>query len=353
MATEKSAPDRPRDPSPRFVDLINNPAALSLMLRDTGLLSADEPIKVTPLTGGVSSSIFRVELASGTYCVKQALPKLKVASDWRAPVERVFAEIDYLHYVNTTIADVVPPVLATHAASGAFVMPYLPPAHWHNWKGLLLTGRVSLATAQHIGYVLGRVHRTSAAQPELAARFANAANFMSLRLDPYLLETGRRLPALTTALQAIVARTESHTSVLLHGDVSPKNILVHADDPARIMLLDAECATWGDPAFDLAFLLNHCLLKAIHLPASRQELLAAFDTIIGSYRAQVDWEPWTDLAARAGPLLAGLMRARVDGKSPVEYLDDAAQHRVRVITEPLLLDGAATLVQLRAAVAGG
>lgn len=351
MAAEPPASEQPADSTGGFVDLINDPTALRLMLRETGLLAADEPIKVTPLTGGVSSSIFRVELASGTYCIKQALPKLKVASDWRAPVGRVFAEIDYLRTVNATIPDVVPPVLATHAASGAFVMPYLAPAEWHNWKSLLLAGRVSLVTAKRMGDVLGHIHRASAAQPALAARFANAANFMSLRLDPYLLETGRRVPALTAALEAIVARTEAHACVLVHGDVSPKNILVHDDDPARLVLLDAECATWGDPAFDLAFLLNHCLLKAIHLPASRDGLLTAFDTIISSYRARVDWESWPVLARRAGPLLAGLLRARVDGKSPVEYLDDAARNQIRAITGPPLREGAATLAQLRAAVA--
>ena len=51
---------------------------------------------MTPLTGGVSSDIWRVDLQPEPVCVKRALAKLKVAADWRAPVERNAYEADWI-----------------------------------------------------------------------------------------------------------------------------------------------------------------------------------------------------------------------------------------------------------------
>ncbi len=47
---------------------------------------------------------------------------------------------------------------------------------------------------------------------------------------------------------------------LVHGDVSPKKVPAGPRGP---VFLDAECAWYGDPAFDLAFCLNHLLLKCL------------------------------------------------------------------------------------------
>ena len=57
-------------------------------LRRMGLVAAQDAPKFAPLTGGVSSDIWRVDLAGGPICIKRALPKLKVAADWQAPVSR-------------------------------------------------------------------------------------------------------------------------------------------------------------------------------------------------------------------------------------------------------------------------
>ncbi len=331
----------------QFVDLLNQPAALRQMLHETGLLTAaseDEStialpaIAVQALTGGVSSNIFRLELGTNVFCVKQALPKLKVASDWHAPVERVFAEIDWIQTVAHWLPDHVPQILATHAASGSFVMRFLHAQDWPNWKTELLAQRVDRRIAQKIGAVLGQIHQASARQPELAKRFAHAENFLALRLDPYLLECARRHPNLQEHLHRLVARTTATTLVLTHGDVSPKNILLNRLADASPVLLDAECANYGDPAFDLAFLLNHFLLKAVHLPDSSEVLLECFEDIWEHYRRHLNWEEENELQARTGGLLAGLLLARIDGKSPVEYLNNDHRQRIRQVAEVLLID---------------
>ncbi|HEY0822392.1 MAG TPA: aminoglycoside phosphotransferase family protein, partial [Ramlibacter sp.] len=252
-----------------YVDLSRDAAAMRRIFLSLGLAGQDEEVRATALAGGVSSGIYRVDLRSGSYCVKQALPQLKVAKVWKVPVERVFSEIGYLQVVDRIAPGHVPRVLGTDEASKSFVMPFLGP-EYRNWKADLLAGSVDADVARAVGELLGRIHAATADDAQLAARFATDDNFHALRLEPYLVETARVHPALAEGLLATVRRTASTRRVLVHGDVSPKNILVGPHGP---VLLDAECAWFGDPAFDLAFCLNHFLLKAAHLPARTGELL--------------------------------------------------------------------------------
>jgi aminoglycoside phosphotransferase (APT) family kinase protein len=185
-----------------------------------------------------------------------------------------------------------------------------------------------------VGAVLARIHGYSAARPELAGRFATDAIFFDIRLEPYLLATARRHADLAPALERLVEATRSRTVALVHGDVSPKNILIGPQGP---VLLDAECAWWGDPAFDIAFCLNHLLLKCLWNAPAIDAFLAAFDALCGTYLQTVDWEPRAGLERRAAALLPGLFLARVDGKSPVEYVTEEAQRdRVRRVAGALL-----------------
>ena len=120
----------------------------------------------------------------------------------------------------------------------------------------------------------------------------------------------------------------------MHGDVSAKNILMGPHGP---VFLDAECAWWGDPAFDLAFCLNHLLLKCLWVPHASDAFIASFDALAAAYLEGVDWEPSVDLERRTTALLPGLLLARVDGKSPVEYItEDVQRDLVRQVARGLL-----------------
>jgi aminoglycoside phosphotransferase (APT) family kinase protein len=324
------------------VDLSQDPGAVRRILIALGLAREDEPVQAIALTGGVSSGIYRVDLASGSYCIKQALPQLKVAKLWQVPVERVFSEIAYLRTVHAIVPGHVPRVLGEHAASGSFVMPFLGP-EYRNWKSELLAGRVAPDLARTMGDLLGRIHAATADRPEIAKRFATDANFHALRLEPYLLETARVHPALADRLRALADRTAGTRRVLVHGDVSPKNILL---GPAGPVLLDAECAWFGDPAFDLAFCLNHLLLKTVHAPAHAASLMQAFTGFAEAYWPHVAWEPQPTLERRVATLLPALALARIDGKSPVEYLGEPQRAAVRATSIALLHDPSSSLAHL-------
>jgi len=315
-----------------------SPAAFERTLRDFlvahGLARVEEPVVFEPLNGGVSSDIWRVDLPGRSLCVKRALPKLKVAADWQAPVNRNAYEWAWLCFAAEQCPDHVPQPLAQDTQAGLFAMAFLAPQQHPVWKQQLLDGVVSETTASQVGALLARLHATSAARPALAAVFDSGANFHALRLEPYLLATAERHPAVAGALRRLSERTAAARIALVHGDVSPKNILVGPQGP---VFLDAECAWYGDPAFDIAFCLNHLLLKALVRPDRTAALRAAFAALGRAYLAGATWESPEGLEARAAALLPGLLLARCDGKSPVEYLaGDADRERIRRVALPLL-----------------
>jgi aminoglycoside phosphotransferase (APT) family kinase protein len=322
-------------------------ADLLAALRRMGLAGPGETPRFTALTGGVSSNIFRVDLATGPICVKRALAKLRVAADWRAPVARNRYEARWMRVAAGIVPAAVPRLLGQDEAAGALAMAYLAPEDHPVWKAELRDGRADSAFAAEVGRRLVAIHAATAADPALAAEFPTDAIFHDIRLEPYLVATAAAHPDCASALHALVETTRTTKRALVHGDVSPKNILVGPQGP---VVLDAECAWWGDPAFDLAFCLNHLLLKGLWRPASAPDFLACFDALSEAYRAGVDWEPAAAFESRAARLLPGLFLARVDGKSPAEYLTDETQkNRVRRMAQALLLDPPETLAEVRAA----
>lgn len=285
------------------------------------------------LTGGVSSEIYRVDTPEGPVCVKRALARLKVAAVWEAPVERNRYERAWLAEAALVVPEAVPEVLAYDDDAGLFVMPYLDPVDHPVWKAELRDGRIDGAFAAAVGDVLGAVHAATADRPDLAEAFPTAPLFEALRLEPYLAATAAAHPALAPRLAELHHRTADTRRVLIHGDVSPKNVLCGPEGP---VLLDAECATVGDPAFDLAFCANHLLLKGRWRPEHRRAYLRALADLVDAYRHHVDWEPVDALERRAAELVPALLLARVDGKSPVEYLDDDGRADVRAFAAELL-----------------
>lgn len=309
----------------QFLDLAADAQRLTDIFVKMGLADPGEAPDITALTGGVSSGILRVDLRSGSYCLKQALPKLKVDKVWNVPVERAFSEVEWLRTVEAIQPGCVPKVLGEDRETTSFVMTYLGNG-FQNWKSELLRGKVDVEAAGQVGEVLGKIHANTANNSELARRFATDENFYAIRLEPYLVETARVHPALATKLHALVRRTQERRIALVHGDVSPKNILLGRQGP---VFIDAECAWYGDPAFDLAFVLNHLLIKALWMSTGADTLMHSFDALRAAYFSHVDFEPREALDSRAASLLPALLLARVDGKSPVEYLNGEARQRLR------------------------
>ncbi len=318
---------------------IERPGSLAGYLRATGRIGEEEEPVVSVLAGGVSNRTVLVErTATGeAWVVKQALPKLRVATDWFSDPKRIHREALGLRW----LAELAPPGAITPLVfedheNHLLAMQAVPQPH-ENWKIMLLDGRLNMDHVEQFGRLLGTIHRGGYERREEAARvFEDRSFFESLRLEPYYGYAAEGVPAASGFLRALVEETRARRETLVHGDYSPKNVLIRG---GRLMLLDHEVIHFGDPAFDLGFSLTHFLSKAHHLPEKRGAFAHAARLHWTTYREEVGDPPWTeDLEERAARHTLGCLLARVAGRSPLEYLDEEELARQREAVLALLRD---------------
>ncbi len=312
------------------------------LVEELGLAIPEKVRSVVPLTGGVASDIAVIDLGNRKICAKFALPKLKVSADWQAPVHRNAAEYAWLEAAASISPGSAVELYGRSETAHGFAMEFIEGESVYLWKDRLLAEASDNGEASGVAELLGRMHATSARASFNRAPFHNRDDFHALRIEPYLSHTRKAHPALDGHIKPLEAMLYESKRVLVHGDASPKNILFRGGAP---IVLDAECATMGDACFDPSFCLNHLVLKAVHLPGSRERLLSQVDGFWQAYVAFVDWENPDTLERRVCELLPILMLARVDGKSPVEYLSDDARQMVRDVSIPLITSPAVRLNQ--------
>jgi tRNA A-37 threonylcarbamoyl transferase component Bud32 len=302
-------------------------ASVLTHLRRRGLIGADEGCSVETLGGGVSNIVLRVSSSRlGDVVVKQALPQLRVEREWLADPARTQTEAAALRIAATVDASWVPDVLDIDAEHNVLVIRAAP-AGVTDWKRLLLHGEVDLGIAGSLGTFLAKLHTGTTGIEGLDSDEL----FEQLRLRPYFDSVAHRHARLAPALDEVCAALRRTRVCLVHGDASPKNVLVGL---GMRWLIDFEVAHLGDPAFDVAFLCNHLLLKAHHLPQLRATFIAAIDVFLEAYRAAGG--P-ASLGVTTTRLLGALLIARVDGDSPAEYLTHDEQAKVRSLGIQLLL----------------
>ncbi len=271
-----------------------------------GVFSAADGLDVQELTGGVACSVFAVRGEGKRVVVKQALERFRVDDEWLVPPERALTEARALELMARLAPGSVPRLLDSDPDAFALVMEEAP-ADWRPWKTLLLEGAADAAVAAWLGALLAVLHSAD-------GDIGTAESFEAQRVDPYLRTIQRRHPALADRIGAYIERLLGTTRCVVHGDYSPKNVLVGDDG---LWVIDWEVAHRGDPAFDLAFLLNHLLLKSIHRPQARPSFETCGRAFLDGYGQEVD------VPCVLG-LVGCLMLARVDGKSPCRVPHRAA-----------------------------
>jgi aminoglycoside phosphotransferase (APT) family kinase protein len=302
-------------------------------LRKHRLLSGNHA-RLTSLAGGVSSDIMLVEEGTKKFVLKRSLEKLRVEDDWHCNTARNITECEAIRYASRLFPANVPRILHADSENRLFVMEYFG-SNFSPWKSKLLEGIVDLNVAENTGNLLAKLHTASWNAGDVQRRFETGADFFALRIEPYLLTTGQRHPALRQIYQNEANRIQRTTLALVHGDWSAKNFLVSND---RIVILDWEVAWFGDPAFDAAFFLNLVYLKSLVRSDKFDEfidLTRVFRTVYGQQIYPFD----SQLEQRILRLTLMLMLARIDGKSRVEYItSEADKDLVRKFTRQALLD---------------
>jgi 5-methylthioribose kinase len=291
---------------------------------------------VSALGGGVSNTTLLAESGSRRIVVKQSLPQLRVAEVWYADRNRIHNECESIRRLGPLLGGAVPRVVHEDRANCIFTMEAASPAA-RDWKTLLLAGEMDDAIAARAGEILATQIRGTCQSEEWRNRFGGLESFEQLRLDPYYAFTPRFYPELKPYFDACTEQCRTRRVAAVHGDFSPKNILVDPGAGTEVILIDFEVIHFGDPSFDAAFLLNHLLLKARHRPdraARLAELAAAFwQALTAGLPPGLDWFETSTIAH-----LGCLHLARADGKSPAEYLGEAGREHVRQAAKRLILD---------------
>jgi aminoglycoside phosphotransferase (APT) family kinase protein len=308
---------------------IEQPAALSVYLRQMDLIETEEAPEIRLLPGGVSNRTVLVERSNGeAWVLKQALAKLRVQVDWFSSPERIHREALGLRWLaQLAPPETIPAFVFEDHDHHLLIMQAVPQPH-HNWKSLLLAGQLVDDHVAQFGRLLAAIHRRAyERRQEIEPLFADRTFFETLRLEPYYNYTAEQLPAAASFLHRLIEETLACRITLVHGDYSPKNILVYRN---RLILLDHEVIHFGDPAFDLGFSLTHFLSKAHHLPDRRLDFARAAGRCWQIYYQAIGDLPWAgELEARAVSHTLACLLARVSGRSPLEYLDAAARSRQR------------------------
>jgi len=315
---------------------IEQPDQLLSYLRETGRIAPAESPIITVLAGGVSNRTVMVERATGeAWVLKQALAKLRVKVDWFSDPVRIEREAAGLRHLPTLAPPgAITPLVFEDPTQHLLAMQAVPKPH-ANWKTMLLAGNLKNDHVEQFADLLAGVHRNAwLRRDELAAFFADRSFFESLRLEPYYAYTASQVPESASFYDRLIADTRSRRFTIVHGDYSPKNVLVHGN---RLILLDHEVIHWGDPSFDLGFALTHLLSKAHHLPAMRRRFADAAVAFWSHYREGIDDVPWAgDQESFAVWQTLGCLLARVAGRSPLEYLSAADQSRQRRVVVALM-----------------
>lgn len=306
---------------------IENGAQLERYLRDYGYIAPDALLRMTTLKGGVSNRTVLVEGTAGAgFVVKQALDKLRVKEDWFSDPSRIHREAEGIRLLTRLApAGTVPALVFEDFEHHLLAMEAVPRPHT-NWKEDLLQGEVNREIVQQFAQCLGQIHLgfDPSTYPEDGI-IQGLAFFESLRLEPYYLFAATRAPAAADFLHALAEDTRRQRLTLVHGDYSPKNVLIYE---GRMMLLDHEVIHIGDPAFDIGFSMTHLLSKAHHLPAHRAAFLDAASLYWNTYDEAIQSAAWYDgLETRAVRHTLACLLARVAGRSPLEYLSEKEKMR--------------------------
>lgn len=304
-------------------------------LREKGRIDGEQDVEYELLGGGISNTVLKVTLAGDCFVVKQSLPKLKVAQEWFFDRRRIFVERDCMAALGQLLpAGSVPMVRFSDERNFVLGMTCAPMGG-ENWKEALLRGKADPQTADWTARLLARIHCESYANPALLESFRDQSLFVQGRIDPYHRTAAGFHPELEPIISAEVNRMLDTRQVLVHGDYSPKNIVVYADG---VLLLDFEVAHYGDPAFDVAFCLTHLVLKAAHFPADQARYMACALRFWDTYQKSVGDSFGPSLNSSVVAELGCLLLARIDGKSKIEYIqDEPTRDLVRGLARSLLL----------------
>lgn len=303
---------------------VNNFETLREYLVENGLAVADATVQIEHLQGGVSNSVLKIDTGDHRYVLKQAMAKLKVSNEWLSDVERSNVEKQALKFLHKILPGFTPELMYEDEENYLLIMQCAP-ENCVTWKSLLMQRDCNERIAYKVGAVLGRLHAATHDLQEAKERFGNKKFYHQLRIEPFFDFLKSSHPGLRKEIDAHIEQSLSRECSLVIGDYSPKNILVHNEE---LTIIDFEVMHYGDTSFDLGFLTTHLILKAIIGGEHRQNYQRVLQQSVEGYFMHITFTDCTFLEQLAVQQLGWILLARVDGKSPAEYISTAEEKRL-------------------------
>ena len=298
-------------------------------------INQEKIIQYKKLTGGVSSEVYHVKTIKNNYCIKRSLKRLLVKKKWIANTNRIKFEYLWLKHCQNILKRNIPNTYEFNNKKKYIVMEYLKTSQYKTLKQLYFNKIININTIRSISKHLYKIHSNSSNYKTKKTFEGNYKNFYDLRLDPYFNEVGRVYPKYKEYIKKINENYIKHSNTLVHGDFSPKNILVGKN---KIIYLDAECCNFGDPVFDLVFFTNHLLIKSIFFKDKSQEFIKLYISFYKEYLSNLSTKNFNSYIDRIIKMTPIMLLSRVDGKSPVEYINKVKIKNIIRKKSFLLLD---------------
>jgi 5-methylthioribose kinase len=300
-------------------------------LRQRGWIGPGDA-QVEELGGGVSNLVLRVDTPEKRFVLKQSRPQLRTRDAWYSDLDRIHREMQVMKSLGPLLMGAVPEVLFADRENYVYAMSHAPEAAV-SWKAELLAGNIDLAVGWRAGSVLATIHNVSAQAADFRADFSDLTVYDQLRIDPFYRRVQERRPEVAAEVAAVIEQMLTVKEALCHGDYTPKNFLVHE---GRFTLVDYETAHFGDPTMDLGLFTAHILLKAARLPARRHDYHRLIQAFWRGYSEHGTYRDAAELERRGVQHLGVCLLARIDGTSPVDYLDETKRDNVRRLGRSIL-----------------
>ncbi len=123
--------------------------------------------RIEPLTGGVSSEIYRVEDGGKTFVVKGDWPNSRSVTIGTPMSAAIIPSNSICRMSPKFLPQAVPVILDSRPQHGYFSMEYLG-SGFDNWKRVMLDGNCQINHAQMAGQIMGQIHRHSAGDKQAA-----------------------------------------------------------------------------------------------------------------------------------------------------------------------------------------
>ena len=310
------------------VELLNKDTVVEYLISKRVIKNEDSP-QVEVLTGGVSNVVLAITTATQKLVLKQALAELAVSEKWVADQRRAIVEADAIELFNRLSPTQVPKLVFLDPERFILVLERVPVGSTV-WKSDLLAGVINPDIGLKLGATLASWHNYGEKNAEVKIKFMEDSLFEQLRIDPFYRFVAAKNPQIEVSIRKLINELEGDKTTVVHGDFSPKNIMVATNDD--VYILDFEVTHVGNPVFDLAFLIAHLLCKFFRTDDRLHAKLLA-NTAISFVEEYQGVRRISPTLTKHASLIA---LARVEGKSPVNYLSAGAQHKLQTFTKAIL-----------------